>query len=127
MRRRARALHLGAQGLLPFTVWEQLLEAEQLMDQEVNSVQAEAERLQKGWGAGVFSQAYQMLRKEREDEVRAEASAREAALLTISFTKLSGGVVSLKADGRKVSGRLLAAPPSCRRRRARRQAGAPPS
>ena len=73
------------------------------MDQEVNSVQAEAERLQKGWGAGVFSQAYQMLRKDREDEVRAEAAARDAATLSISFTKLSGGVVSLTADGRKVT------------------------
>ena len=143
-------------------MWEQLLEAETLMDQEVNSVQAEgepsillllsicncvivvmpllrkidrirvsaAERLQKGWGAGVFSQAYQMLRKDREDELRAEAvisrteqgthclcvadfvharrwslpqAARDAATLLISFTKLSGGVVSLTADGRKVT------------------------
>ena len=98
-----RMARLFQKGLLPFGVWEQLLEAETLMDQEVNSVQAEAERLQKGWGAGVFSQAYQMLRKDREDELRAEAAARDAAGLSISFTKLSGGVVSLKADGRKVT------------------------
>ena len=98
-----RMARLFQKGLLPFAVWEQLLEAETLMDQEVNSVQAEAERLQKGWGAGVFSQAYQMLRKDREDELRAEAAARESAVLTISFTKLSGGVVSLTADGRKVT------------------------
>lgn len=96
-----------------------------------------AERLQKGWGAGVFSQAYQMLRKDREDELRAEAvsrkepeghfalsraalssasrthplhvprvcgqAARDAATLSLSFTKLSGGVVSLTADGRRVT------------------------
>jgi len=98
-----RMARLFQKGLLPFGVWEQLLEAETMMDQEVNSVQAEAERLQKGWGAGVFSQAYQMLRKERDDELRAEAAARDAAVLTISFTKLSGGVVSLTADGRKVT------------------------
>ena len=98
-----RMARLFQKGLLPFCVWEQLLEAETLMDQEVNSVQAEAERLQKGWGAGVFSQAYQMLRKDREDELRAEAAARDAATLSISFTKLSGGVVSLTADGRKVT------------------------
>lgn len=98
-----RMARLFQKGLLPFNVWEQLLEAESLMDQEVNSVQAEAERLQKGWGAGVFSQAYQMLRKDREDEVRAEAAARDAAVLTLSFTKLSGGVVTLTADGRKVT------------------------
>lgn len=70
---------------------------------QVNTVQAEAERLQKGWGAGVFSQAYQMLRKDREDEVRAEAAAKEAAVLSISFTKLSGDVVTFTADGRKVT------------------------
>lgn len=98
-----RMARLFQKGLLPFSVWEQLLEAESLMDQEVNSVQAEAERLQKGWGAGVFSQAYQMLRKDREDELRAEAAARDAAVLSLSFTKLSGGVVSLTADGRKVT------------------------
>ena len=69
----------------------------------MNTVQAEAERLQKGWGAGVFSQAYQMLRKDREDEVRAEAAAKEAAVLSISFTKLSGDVVTFTADGRKVT------------------------
>ena len=74
-----------------------------MMDTEVNSVQAEAERLQKGWGQGVFSQAYQMLRKDREDKVREEQLARDAAVLSISFTKLSGGVVTIKADGRKVT------------------------
>ena len=60
--------------------WEQLLEAETMMDTEVNSVQAEAERLQKGWGQGVFSQAYQMLRQERSEEQRAaqaESRARQ--------------------------------------------------
>ena len=31
-------------------------------------MQAEAERLQKGWGEGVFTQAYQMLRKDREQD-----------------------------------------------------------
>jgi len=98
-----RMARLFQKGLLPFSVWEQLLEAESLMDEEVNSVQAEAERLQKGWGAGVFSQAYQMLRKDRDDEVRAEAAARDAATLTLTFTKLSGGVVTLTADGKKVT------------------------
>jgi len=73
------------------------------MDSEVNTVQAEAERLQKGWGQGVFSQAYQMLRKEREDEVRMEQMQRESASLTLKFTKLSGGVVTMEAEGRKVT------------------------
>ena len=74
-----------------------------MMDTEVNTVQAEAERLQKGWGQGVFSQAYQMLRKEREDEQRAEQLARESSILNITFMKLSGGVVKMEADGRKVT------------------------
>ena len=73
------------------------------MDAEVNAVQAEAERLQKGWGAGVFSQAYQMLRKDRDDEMRAAQAARDQGVLTLTFTKLSGGKVSLTADGRKVT------------------------
>ena len=55
-------------GLLPFGVWEQLLEAEAIMDHEVHEVQAEAEKLQKGWGQGVFGQAYSMLRRERQEE-----------------------------------------------------------
>lgn len=94
---------LFQKGLLPFHVWEQLLEAETIMDSEVNTVQAEAERLQKGWGQGVFSQAYQMLRKERDDDQRKEQLEREAAVLSLKFTKLSGGIVSLQADGRKVT------------------------
>jgi hypothetical protein len=98
-----RMARLFQKGLLPFPVWEQLLEAEALMDTEVNSVQAEAERLQKGWGQGVFSQAYQMLRKERDDALRAEQAAREAATLNLTFTKLSGGEVKVEAEGRKVS------------------------
>jgi len=98
-----RMARLFQKGLIPFGVWEQLLEAEAMMDTEVNSVQAEAERLQKGWGQGVFSQAYQMLRKDLEDKVREEQLARDAAVLSISFTKLSGGVVTIKADGRKVT------------------------
>jgi len=98
-----RMARLFQKGLLPFTVWEQLLEAEAMMDQEVKSVQAEAERLQQGWGTGVFSQAYQMLRKSREEELRAEAAARDAATLCLSFTKSSGDAVSITADGRKVT------------------------
>ena len=61
--RMARLFNIG---LLPFGVWEQLLDAEARMDTEVNTVQAEAESLQWGWGKGVFGQAYQMLRKDRE-------------------------------------------------------------
>lgn len=98
-----RMARLFQKGLLPHNVWDQLLEAESIMDTEVNSVQAEAERLQKGWGQGVFSQAYQMLRKEREEQVRAEQQARDAAVLSLEFTKLSGGVVKIDADGRKVT------------------------
>lgn len=98
-----RMARLFQKGLLPYHVWEQLLEAEQIMDSEVNTVQAEAERLQKGWGQGVFSQAYQMLRKERDDEVRMEQMQRDAAVLSLKFTKLSGGVVTMEADGRKVT------------------------
>lgn len=98
-----RMARLFQKGLLPFGVWEQLLEAEQIMDTEVNSVQAEAERLQKGWGQGVFSQAYQMLRQERAEEQRAEQMAKEAAVLNLVFTKPSGGVVKITADGHKVT------------------------
>lgn len=97
-----RMARLFQKGLLPFGLWEQLMEAEQLMDQEVHSVQAEAEKLKKGWGQGVFSQAYQMLRNQREEEVRVAAVEREAATLTMEFTKLSGDVVTLMADGSKV-------------------------
>merc|ERR1711871_1622034 len=74
-----RMARLFQKGLLPFGIWEQLLEAEAMMDTEVNAVQAEAERLQKGWGQGVFSQAYQMLRQDRDNKMREEALAREAA------------------------------------------------
>ena len=44
-------------GLLPFGVWEQLLEAEAMMDHEVHDVQAEAEKLQKGWGCARYPPA----------------------------------------------------------------------
>ena len=98
-----RMARLFQKGLLPFGVWEQLLEAEQIMDTEVNAVQAEAERLQKGWGQGVFSQAYQMLRQERAEEQRAEALAKEAAVLNLVFNKPSGGVVKITADGSRVT------------------------
>jgi len=98
-----RMARLFQKGLLPFGVWEQLLEAEAIMDTEVNSVQAEAERLQKGWGQGVFSQAYQMLRQDRTEQQRAEQAAKDAAVLTLTFTKPSGGVVKLVADGIKVT------------------------
>ena len=90
-------------GLLPFSVWEQLLEAEAMMDHEVHDVQAEAEKLQKGWGQGVFGQAYSMLRRERQEEQQHAQARRDAAVLTIEFTKLSGGVVTFVADGRSVS------------------------
>ena len=85
-----RMARLFQKGLLPSTVWEQLLEAEAIMDVEVHAIQAEAERLQVGWGQGVFSQAYQMLRKDREDEQRAEQVAKDAAVLTLTFTEPSG-------------------------------------
>lgn len=86
-----RMARLFQKGLLPFHVWEQLLDAEAIMDTEVNSVQ------------GVFSQAYQMLRKEREDEQRMEQLQRESAVLSLNFEKLSGDVVTIQADGRRVS------------------------
>jgi len=98
-----RMARLFQRGLLPFMLWEQLLEAEALMDTEVREVQEEAEKLHKGWGQGVFSQAYQMLRKEREDEQRDLQLKREAAELEISFTSLSGTVVTVIADGRNVT------------------------
>jgi len=98
-----RMARLFNRGLLPFSVWEQLLEAEAMMDHEVHDVQAEAEKLQKGWGQGVFGQAYSMLRRERQEEQQHAQARRDAAVLTIEFTKLSGGVVTFVADGRSVS------------------------
>lgn len=97
-----RMARLFNRGLLPFSVWEQLLDAEAMMDHEVHDVQAEAEKLQKGWGQGVFGQAYSMLRRERQEEKQHEQMRRDAAVLTIEFTKLSGGVVTFVADGRNV-------------------------
>lgn len=98
-----RMARLFNRGLLPFGLWEQLLEAESMMDAEVHSVQAEAEKLKTGWGQGVFGQAYQMLRKEREDAQREAVMKRNAAVLTIEFEKLSGETVKLIADGRNVT------------------------
>lgn len=98
-----RMARLFNKGLLPFSIWEQLMEAEAIMDSEVHAVQAEAESLQKGWGQGVFSQAYQMLRKEREEEKLNEARKRDEAVLTMEFTSLSDKRVTLVADGHKVS------------------------
>merc|ERR1712070_857014 len=98
-----RMARLFNRGLLPFGIWEQLLEAEAMMDAEVHEVQAEAEKLQKGWGQGVFGQAYQMLRKERDDEMHNAQFKREAAQLTIHFTHPSGGAVRMIADARNVS------------------------
>jgi len=80
-----RMVRLFNRGLLPFGIWEQLLEAERMMDEEVHEVQAEAEKLQKGWGQGVFGQAYQMLRKEREEDAREAQERKGAAQLTIEF------------------------------------------
>lgn len=98
-----RMARLFNRGLLPFGVWEQLLEAEALMDHEVHDVQAEAEKLQKGWGQGVFGQAYSMLRRQRQEEQQHAQLRREAAVLTLEFTKLSGSVVTFVADGRSVT------------------------
>ncbi|KAL1495741.1 hypothetical protein AB1Y20_016604 [Prymnesium parvum] len=98
-----RMARLFQKGLLPFGIWEQLVDAEAMMDTEVHSVQSEAEKLQKGWGQGIFSQAYQMLRQKREEEVRSQQMQRDAAVLTMEFTKPSGGVVKVQADGRKVT------------------------
>ena len=98
-----RMARLFNRGLLPFGIWEQLLEAESMMDAEVHEVQAEAEKLQKGWGQGIFGQAYQMLRKERDEEMREAQFRREAAELTIEFTHTSGDVVKMIADARNVS------------------------
>jgi len=97
-----RMVRLFNRGLLPFGIWEQLLEAERMMDEEVHEVQAEAEKLQKGWGQGVFGQAYQMLRKEREEDAREAQERKGAAQLTIEFEQESGRVVTLIADGRNV-------------------------
>ena len=44
-----------------------------------------------------------MLRQKREEEVRTQQMQRDAAVLTMEFTKPSGGVVKVLADGRKVS------------------------
>lgn len=41
-----------------------------------------------------------------DDEVRAQQLARDAATLTLTFTKPSGGKVELTADGRKINGQL---------------------
>jgi hypothetical protein len=98
-----RMARLFNTGLLPFSIWEQLLEAEAMMDTEVHEVQAEAEKLQKGWGQGVFGQAYHTLREEREIEQQEERMRRDMATLTIEFTKPSGGVVKMIADGRNVT------------------------
>ena len=86
-------------------VWrlEQLLE--RAVDHEVHEVQAEAEKLQKGWGQGDFGQAYSMLRRERQEEKQHEQMRKDAAVLTIEFTKLSGGVVTFVADGRYLGDR----------------------
>jgi hypothetical protein len=100
-----RMARLFNRGLLPFGVWEQLLEAEAVMDHEVHDVQAEAEKLQTGWGQGVFGQAYSMLRRERQEEKQHEQMRKDAAVLTIEFTKLSGGVVTFLADGRYLGDR----------------------
>jgi len=98
-----RMARLFQKGLLPFGIWEQLVDAEAMMDTEVHSVQAEAEKLQKGWGQGVFSQAYQMLRQQREEQMRTLQMQRDAGVLTMEFTKPSGGVIQVQADGRKVT------------------------
>jgi hypothetical protein len=97
-----RMARLHTRGLLPFGLWDQLLEAEALMDSEVQEVQAEAEKLQKGWGQGVFGQAYQMLRQEREADAREKQMRKDMAVLTLTFTKPSGGVVTVVAEGRSV-------------------------
>lgn len=48
-------------------------------------------------------QAYQLLRQKRDEEVRTQQMQRDAAVLTMEFTKPSGGVVIVRADGRKVT------------------------
>ena len=98
-----RMARLFQRGLLPNSVWEQILEAEAMMDSEVHEVQAEAEKLHKGWGQSVFGQAYQMLRKEREAIARMKALRRDAAVLKLDFTKPSGGEVQIIAEGRNVT------------------------
>ena len=50
-----RMARLFQKGMLPSGLWEQLTEAEALMDGEMHQVRAEAERLQKGWSKVRFS------------------------------------------------------------------------
>ena len=71
-------VRLFRRGLLPPSVNEELLAAERTMDEEVHEVQAEAEKLQTGWGQGVFGQANKMLRKERGEDARGAATAAAA-------------------------------------------------
>ena len=58
-------------------------------------------RLSNNGALALWWQAYQMLRTKRE-EGRIQ-DQRDAAVLTMEFTEPSGGVVILRADGRKVS------------------------
>lgn len=44
-----------------------------------------------------------MLRKDREDQVLMQQMQRDSCVLTMEFTKPSGGVVKVEADGRKVT------------------------
>jgi len=94
---------LFRKGLLPHSVWEQVLEAEQAMHSEITSVMEEAERLNKGWGGRVFQEAHEVMQHEKMEQQRMEQMKKEAAVLSLQFTKLSGDVVNIQADGRKVT------------------------
>lgn len=57
---------LSKNAVIPFSIVDELMEAETLLELEIKEVQAEAERLRPGWGRGVYAQAYDIVRRQRD-------------------------------------------------------------
>lgn len=61
---------LSQNSYIPFSIVDELMEAETLLDGEIKEVQAEAERLRPGWGRAVYAQAYDIVRRQRAEAQR---------------------------------------------------------
>jgi hypothetical protein len=67
---------LSQNNYIPFSIVDELQEAEGLLEQEIKDVQADAENLRPGWGRGIYAQAYDIVRRQRQQAETDEGASK---------------------------------------------------
>lgn len=93
-RDRPRLHKLHRHSYVPANVLDELAATEFALQQEVEEVRAEAERLRPGWGKEVFQQAWQIARKRKAEAAAAAQAAQSHATKAGSWSQ-SGTHMSL--------------------------------